>query len=329
MGIFGKPWFWIVLVLLALGGGGYLFVTQKVQAAKAAAAKAKPASTPFATIASGKADVEGGVINVAARRAGVVKAVYVQEGDAVRANQPLAQQEDNDARLAVASAEATVAQTKAQMGLTEVQLATAQRELARLEPLVPKHFVTTQQYDNARDAVRQAEATLASQRAAVATATAAVAQARYNLELATIRAPVDGVILRRYANPGAGASTLNVSNMFDLEPSTGRIVRAEIIESALPLVFIGQDVELVPESDASKIYAGKVLRRSGQFGARKLQSDDPNERSDERVVEVVVSADTAPFLIGQRVLVKFMRPGFKPTIVVANPTPTPVSETIN
>ncbi len=28
---------------------------------------------------------------------------------------------------------------------------------------------------------------------------------------------------------------------------------------------------------------------------------------DDRVVEVVVSADTAPFLIGQRVLVKCMR----------------------
>ena len=45
------------------------------------------------------------------------------------------------------------------------------------------------------------------------------------------------------------------------------------------------------------------------FGARKLQSDDPSEKTDERVVEVVVSADAAPFLIGQRVLVKFMKPG--------------------
>ncbi|MNY77622.1 hypothetical protein D3C86_2175910 [compost metagenome] len=45
------------------------------------------------------------------------------------------------------------------------------------------------------------------------------------------------------------------------------------------------------------------------FGARKLQSDDPNERTDDRVVEVVVSTPGAPFLIGQRVLVKFMRGG--------------------
>ena len=36
-----------------------------------------------------------------------------------------------------------------------------------------------------------------------------------------------------------------------------------------------------------------------------------NEASDERVVEVVVSADNTPFLIGQRVLVKFMKRGEK------------------
>ena len=61
-----------------------------------------------------------------------------------------------------------------------------------------------------------------------------------------------------------------------------------------------------PESDPTKVYPGKVLRRAGVFGARKLQSDDPNERTDDRVVEVVISADGAPFLIGQRVLVKFI-----------------------
>ena len=63
-----------------------------------------------------------------------------------------------------------------------------------------------------------------------------------------------------------------------------------------------------PEADQSKIYPGKVLRIAAVFGARKLQSDDPSERTDERVVEVVVSADGAPFLIGQRVLVKFVKP---------------------
>ena len=66
-------------------------------------------------------------------------------------------------------------------------------------------------------------------------------------------------------------------------------------------------MQLVAEGDPSKVYPGKVLRARRVFGARKLQSDDPSQRADDRVVEVVVSADGAPFLIGQRVLAKFMR----------------------
>jgi HlyD family secretion protein len=55
------------------------------------------------------------------------------------------------------------------------------------------------------------------------------------------------------------------------------------------------------------------LRISAVFGARRLQSDDPSERKDERVVEVVVSATDAPLLIGQRVLVRFLKPASRAT----------------
>ena len=72
-----------------------------------------------------------------------------------------------------------------------------------------------------------------------------------------------------------------------------------------------EKVEIQPESNPDLTYVGKVLRRAAVFGARKLASDDPSQRSDERVVEVVVSADGAPLLVGQRVLVKFMKPGQK------------------
>jgi HlyD family secretion protein len=109
--------------------------------------------------------------------------------------------------------------------------------------------------------------------------------------------------------------------MFDLEPNTARIVRAEIVEADIPNVREGQEVEMQPESDPEKVYVGKVLRRAGVFGARKLASDDPSQRSDERVVEVVVSADGTPFLVGQRVLVKFMKPGFRAGAKRATPKP--------
>lgn len=283
------------------------------------AVKAPP--SPYAAIAAGKVDVEGGVVEVAARRAGVVSEVYVQEGDIVKKGQVLARQEDQDTQLAVNSARAGVVQAQSAMSLTEVQLRTAQREYERLEKLAPSNFVAQQKLDSAQDAIDGAKATLEAQRAAIATARARLAEAQYNQELTEIRAPMDGKIIRRYAQPGVGASTLNVSTMFDLEPAIPHIVRSEIVESAIPSVKVGQEVEIIPEADPTKLYVGQVLRIAATFGARKLKSDGGNEASDERVVEVVVSAGDTPFLIGQRVLVKFMKPGEKAGIKREAPKP--------
>jgi HlyD family secretion protein len=202
-----------------------------------------------------------------------------------------------------------VAQAESQLAQIRVDIRTAQRERDRLQQLVATNFVAAQRIDQADDQIAVAQARLGSQAAAVQTARAQLEEARYNQELTIIRAPTNGRIVRRYANPGAGASTLNVSNMFDLEPDAPRIVRAEVVESDLPNLRDGQAVEITPEGDTSKVYIGAVMRRAAVFGARKLASDDPSQRTDERVVEVVASAGDAPLLIGQRVLVKFMKPG--------------------
>jgi RND family efflux transporter MFP subunit len=294
----------LLLLGLALGAAG----CQRGDT-QAKAAALTPAAAPYSAIADGKADVEGGIIQVAARAPGVVSAVYVEEGDAVRKGQILARQEQDAPQLAVQTAEATLAQAKAATALTDTQMSAAQREVTRLKPLAASRFVSSQSVDQAGDQVRNAGATLEAEHAAVEVAQTQLAQARFALEQTIIRAPIDGKIVRRYANPGVGASTLNVTAMFDLEPATRRIVRAEVSESAQPFVAVGQKVQLVAEADQSKSYPGQVLRIAPVFGQRKLQSDDPSQRTDDRVVEVVVSADGAPFLIGQRVLVKFQKAG--------------------
>jgi multidrug resistance efflux pump len=263
--------------------------------------------SPFATIANGKVDIEGGVIEIAARRFGVIKDVLVHEGDVVRKGQVLARQEDQDSILAIKSARAAVVQSQSQLALGEVNVRTAQREYERLTKLASSNSVALQQLDQARDAVATAQAQLGIQQAAIQAAQAQLAQAEYNEELTNIRAPMDGKIIRRYANPGAGASTLNVSTMFDLEPALPHIIRAEIVESAIPDVYVGQETQVIPEVNSSKVWSEHVIRIAATFGSRKLKSDSANEASDERVVEVVISADNTPFLIGQRVMVKFMK----------------------
>jgi HlyD family secretion protein len=306
-----NKWLWIGLIAVIIAVVAFTMVQGNAAKKKAddEKANAEKVESPYAAIANGKVDIEGGIVQIAARRGGVVRDVLVQEGDRVVAGQILARQEDDEPRLALQTANADLVASESQLRLIQVNIRTAQREFERLERLAATNFVAAQRLDQARDAIATAQAQLGSQQAAVQTARARRDQAVYNVELTVIRSPANGRIVRRYANPGAGASTLNVSNMFDLEPDAPRIARAEIVESDIPNVTVGQQVEITPEGDTSKVYVGTVLRRAAVFGARKLASDDPSQRSDERVIEVVVTAGDAPLLIGQRVLVKFMKPG--------------------
>ncbi len=277
----------------------------------AGAAKIDPASinTPYAAISAGKVDIEGGLVDVAARAAGIVREVLVQEGDKVKAGQILARQEDDDSRLSRNRAAAQLEQAVAQLPILEVQLDAAIREEKRLDRLTSENAASEQAFEQAQDRTKQLRAQVDAQRASIALVRAQLAEANYQVELHIIRAPTDGTIVRRYANPGSGASTFSVTAMFQLQPAAQRIVRAEVEERSINAVKIGQKVEIVPESDQQSKYSGEVIRIAGVMGSRKLRSDDPSERADERVVEVVVNAEEAPVLVGQRVLVKFLKDG--------------------
>src|ERR1700722_10198206 len=183
-----------ILMLIGLAGvGAALGGCQK--AGQASANAIAPATTPYTAVADGKADVDGGIISVAARTAGVVRFVYVQEGDSVTKGEVLARQEDGAPRPAVATSAAALAQAKAQIALTDTQLASAEREVNRLKPLMSARFVSSQSVDQAGDAGGGANATLQAQRAMVDVASTQLDQARHALHHTNIRAPIHGQIV--------------------------------------------------------------------------------------------------------------------------------------
>ena len=273
-------------------------------------AAAKPRRrAPTSAIANGKADVEGGVIQVAARTSGVVREVLVQEGDDVTKGQVLARLEDDQPRLA--------AERRGRRAPGQAQVPAAGADLhrqARVRPPAaadakatswPARRSTRRRTPSARPRPASRPRTPPSP-----PTQAKLNQAQYNQELTIIRAPADGRIVRRYANPGAGASTLNVSNMFDLEPKANRIVRAEISESALPFVLIGQNVQLVargrPDQGLSPARCCAAPRCSAPASCSRTT---PPRRPTNAWSRWWSRTDGAPFLIGQRVLVKFMKKG--------------------
>jgi HlyD family secretion protein len=283
-----------------------LTACEEEQSAPPATPAALGATDNALASAKGKVDIEGGVIRLAARRDGVIAEVLVEEGARVTRGQVLAQLDDETARSNVSLAEHEVRQAEQDLERSTVELAAARREVTRLQPLARSDTVPRQEFDRTRDAHALATVAVESARAAVATARARQAVAVREVEERKVVAPLDGQVIQRQARPGNGVSTLNVTPLFLFLPDVPRIVRAELEEQYLNVVSPNQTAEIVLEADPAKIWRGTVMRLGHVVGAR-TPSDDPGEKQDNRVVEVVVGFEEAQNLvIGQRVVVRFL-----------------------
>ena len=120
---------------------------------------------------------------------GVIKERLFQEGQEVKAGQPLYQIDDRTYRAAVATARAELARAQATLHSNEL------RE-KRFRQLLEKRSVSQQEYD-------EALAQLEENKAAVAAARASLQSAQINLDYATIAAPIDGRIGRSSVTAGA------------------------------------------------------------------------------------------------------------------------------
>ena len=108
----------------------------------------------------------------------------------------LAQRGDVIAEIDHRELEAQVALAQAQARQAEVAVADRERERQRLEALFAEEVATEQARDAAVTAHESAQASLAQ-------AQAQLKLAQVNLDEAFIRAPMDGVVAERYADPGA------------------------------------------------------------------------------------------------------------------------------
>ena len=129
------------------------------------------------------------VAQVRARVPGIVARRLFTEGALVTAGQPLFQLDDAAYRAALASADAALARADA-------GVAQAQAQVQRNQPLAEAKAISAQEWLLTQTALKQAQADLATARAAGLTA-------RINLDYAAIKAPIAGRIGRALVTEGA------------------------------------------------------------------------------------------------------------------------------
>jgi len=188
---------------------------------------------------------------VSAKTTGKIKDVLIDEGMHVAAGQILARLDDVDAVAAQRAAEAERLVAAASLKDLEVKLANARRILERNRGLRVGDFVSEEALDNAETAVESLEAQIALANESINAAERSVDIARQNIENCTIRAPFEGIIVSKDAQPGEMVSPISagggytrtgiatVVDMGSLE------VEVDVSESYIARVTAGQRVETV------------------------------------------------------------------------------------
>lgn len=202
-------------------------------------APAQQRDVPFEMTAPGSVEPLRAVA-VTAQVSGVVTSVRFREGDEVRQGAVLVQLDHRPYRNALQQAQAA-------LNRDLIQLANARRQVERYQGLAKSEYITTEQFEALQTNAKALEATVQSD-------SAAVDNARLNLEYTTIRAPISGrtgSLLIKEGNlvraPGSGP-------LVTVNQTQPILVRFAVPAPYLPLIrryrADGLEVEAVPANDS-------------------------------------------------------------------------------
>ena len=247
-----RRWLWIAAVIAVVLVAAFLIARGTFRSALAV--RLTPA-TMVIPGQSGAVLVASGYV-VAQRRAAVAskgtgRLVYlgVLEGSRVRSGQVIARLEDADVR-------AQLAQARANLQLSQADLHNVEQSLARARALRDSGFVSSASIDSA-------EARYLQVKSGIAVAQAMVTGAEVALENTVIRAPFDGTVLTKNADVGEvvaplAASAFSKSAVVTIADLRSLQVEADVSESNLEGVTVGQNCEIVLDAYPDQRYPGSV-----------------------------------------------------------------------
>ncbi|MCP9799812.1 efflux RND transporter periplasmic adaptor subunit [Synechococcus sp. RedBA-s] len=244
-------------VALVLVVGGVAIWQRQRQAAKRSnladfTVVAQRGTLPGVVSASGELEA-GRSVNVSPKRGGVLESLFVDEGDRVSKGQPIALMDSGDLR-----------QRELELG-AQVRLAEAEEIRARSD------------YERrlklfAEGAISEDDIVSFRTRALTAGASLDAARKRFSQRTVergelTIRAPFDGLITQRFADPGAfvtpttsASANAGASSSSVVELAQGLEVVAKVPENDIGRISIGQSASVRVDAFPDKRFAARVIQ---------------------------------------------------------------------
>jgi len=317
-----------LLVALPLAAAGFLWFGRDTQSASAARTTL---AAPVVLVAPGRVEPERAPVALAFEGGGRIAEISVDEGDTVTAGQVVARLDDRLARARVAAAKATVAAAEANYSMLrhgarreDLDAAKAEVEAARTQADHRAAEQARSERLGAVGAVASSSVDADSAAARVAAATANAASARYQalakgtraeqvlaaaaqldaskaelaaaevaLDQTILRAPQNGIVLRRFGEVGTLVTTVNPTTIVTIANLAHLEIRAEIDEADVAAIQVGETAYATADAFGAKQFPVKIARITRELGRKTLRDDDPRARVDTRVLEVIARFDGA------------------------------------
>lgn len=284
------------LAILAVVGAALLGTTVlQARGPAGAGPAAAPSAPPFAP-PRGPVAAEGRVVaypgaevKVGFERVGRLVRVAVQEGQAVKKGELLAEFESDELRASLAEARARVAEAEAEERLAVLNV-------ERQEKLVAQGVVAVHDRDQA---TRDIDIARARKETAKATVTRIEAQLRKSYVLA----PIAGHVIARRVDAGqtveAGDAAFTLADL-------GRVrIEGEAHEADAGGIALGAPVVITAEGYPGRSWKGRVEEIPDSVTLRRLKPQDPSRPTDTRILAVKVAfAEPTPLKLGTTVELK-------------------------
>ena len=263
----------IAAVIAALAVGGYVYGSRYLQQRffrtvieTTEITLVSPAQSSTQLTATGYV-VPQRVSKVGARIPGRLAELFVREGDQVKVGQLLARLEDADKRSAVASAKADVAAALAKVQTARADLIEAQQKAKRERKLAGRGVGPVANAEDAEARVASLKAAVKAALANVHAARARVALLRVNVDYTQITAPMNGTVINKPTEPGESIDV--ATPILELADFNSIMVEADVPEARLHMVKAGGPCEILLDAHPGKRLRGEVASISPRVDRAK------------------------------------------------------------
>lgn len=211
-------------------------------------------------------------VQVGTQVSGQIQQLLVDFNSPVKQGQLIARIDPETFQYRVRQAEADLESARSSVGRAQVAQIIADRDLKRTKELVARNFVSPAELDRAQSTFDLAAAEVRTAQAIVQQRVAQVATARVDLSRTEIRAPVDGVVIKRSVDVGQTvAASLQAPELFVIAKDLRDMqVDTSIDEADVGRIRVGLRATFTVDAFPGRQFSGEV--RSVRKAAQSVQN---------------------------------------------------------